>query len=134
MKIFNNLNRSKILIETSILNVWWGSESASGSICFCFLELIGCIFCSYFIDLINVVVITSSLHKNLRIRSYSSPYFPEFGLNTERYSVSLRIQSECGKMWTRITLATFYAVVVFIWSWYVNFSCCILALKFWPRR
>ena len=38
------------------------------------------------------------------------PHFPAFGLNTERYSVSLRIQSECGKMWekcgpeTRITL------------------------------
>ena len=26
-----------------------------------------------------------------------------FGLNMERYSVSLRVQSECGKMWTRVT-------------------------------
>ena len=26
------------------------------------------------------------------------PHFPAFGLNTERYCVSLRIQSECGKM------------------------------------
>ena len=26
------------------------------------------------------------------------PYFPAFGLNTERYGVSLRIQSECKKM------------------------------------
>ena len=26
------------------------------------------------------------------------PNFPAFGLNTERYGVSLRIQSECGKM------------------------------------
>ena len=34
--------------------------------------------------------------KSVRIRSYSGPYFPVFGLNTERYSVSLRIQSECG--------------------------------------
>ena len=31
--------------------------------------------------------------KNVRIRSNSGPYFPAFGLNTERYSVSLRIQS-----------------------------------------
>ena len=31
----------------------------------------------------------------------SGPYFPAFGLNTERYEVSLRIQSECGKIWTR---------------------------------
>ena len=28
----------------------------------------------------------------VRIRNYSGPYFPAFGLNTERYSVSLRIQ------------------------------------------
>ena len=28
---------------------------------------------------------------------FSGPYFPAFGLNTERYSVSLRIKSECGK-------------------------------------
>ena len=28
---------------------------------------------------------------------------PLFGLNTERYGVPLRIQSECGKMRTRIT-------------------------------
>ena len=26
------------------------------------------------------------------------PDFPTFGLNTERYEVSLRIQSECGKI------------------------------------
>ena len=31
----------------------------------------------------------------------SGPYFPAFGLNTERYFVSLRIQSECGKIRTR---------------------------------
>ena len=31
---------------------------------------------------------------SVRIRSYSGPYFPAFGLNLERYSVSLRIQSE----------------------------------------
>ena len=50
--------------------------------------------------------------KSVRIRSYSGPHFPEFGLNTERYSVSLRIQSECGKMRTRITPNTdiFHAV------------------------
>ena len=31
--------------------------------------------------------------RSVRIRSYSGPYFPAFGLNTERYGVSLRIQS-----------------------------------------
>ena len=35
--------------------------------------------------------------KNVLIRSYSGPYFPAFGLNTERYGVSLGIQSECGE-------------------------------------
>ena len=50
--------------------------------------------------------------KSIRIRSYYGPHFPAFGLNTERYRVSLRIQSECGKMRTRITpdMDTFYAV------------------------
>ena len=32
---------------------------------------------------------------------FSGPYFPAFGLNTERYFVSLRIQSECRKIRTR---------------------------------
>ena len=32
---------------------------------------------------------------------FSGPYFPTFGLNTVRYEVSLRIQSECGKIQTR---------------------------------
>ena len=30
-------------------------------------------------------------------RGFSSPYFPAFGQNAERYGVSLLIQSECGK-------------------------------------
>ena len=40
--------------------------------------------------------------KSVRIRSKSGPHFPAFGLNTERSGVSPRIQSECGKMQTRI--------------------------------
>ena len=52
--------------------------------------------------------------------SEKSPYlelfwseFPAFRLNTERYSVSLRIQSKCGKIQTRINpnMDTFYAVI-----------------------
>ena len=60
------------------------------------------------------------LTKCVRIRSYSSPHFPAFGLNTERYGVygvwrdevSVLIQSKCGKMRTRITpnMDTLYAV------------------------
>ena len=53
--------------------------------------------------------------KSVHIWSYSGPPFLSFVLNTERYSVSLRIESEYGKMRTRITLNrdTFYAVNVF---------------------
>ena len=32
---------------------------------------------------------------------FSGPYFPVFELNTERYSVSLHIQSKCWKIRTR---------------------------------
>ena len=37
------------------------------------------------------------------IQSFSGPYFPTFRTNTERYGLSLQIQSECGKIWTRKT-------------------------------
>ena len=50
--------------------------------------------------------------KSVLIRSFSGPYFLAFGLNTERYSVSLHIQSECGKIRTRKipNTDTFHAV------------------------
>ena len=50
--------------------------------------------------------------KSFRIRSYSGPLFPIFGLNTERWGIFLGVQSECGKMRTRITpnTNTFHAV------------------------
>ena len=41
--------------------------------------------------------------KSVRIRSYSGLHFAAFGQNTNRYCVSLCIQSECGKMRIRIT-------------------------------
>ena len=52
--------------------------------------------------------------KSVRIRSYFGPHFLAFELNTERYSVSLRIKSECGKMRTKITpnADTFHAVKI----------------------
>ena len=53
--------------------------------------------------------------RGVRIRSYSGPYSPAVGLNTERYGVCRRIQSECEKMRTRITpnTDTFHAVRAF---------------------
>ena len=52
--------------------------------------------------------------KSVRIRRFSGPYFLAFGLNTKKYRVSLRIQSECGKIRTRKTTNTdtFHAVYV----------------------
>ena len=51
----------------------------------------------------------SSHENNLRKKC---PCFSAFRLNTERYGVSVGIQSECGKMRTRITsnADTFHAV------------------------
>ena len=51
--------------------------------------------------------------KSVLIPSYSGLHFPTFGLNTERYSVSLRIQSKYGKMRTRINpnTDTFHTVL-----------------------
>ena len=56
--------------------------------------------------------------KSARIRSYSGPHFPAFGLNAERYLVSLCIQSKCGKIWTRITSKTdtFHSVICHYWA------------------
>ena len=50
--------------------------------------------------------------KSVRIWSFSSPYFPAFGLNTERYKISLHTESKCGKIRTRKTpnTDTFHAV------------------------
>ena len=55
--------------------------------------------------------------KIVRIRSFSGPHFPAFGLNTERYGLFLLIQSECVKTRTRKTpntdtFHTFHAVKV----------------------
>ena len=41
--------------------------------------------------------------KTVRIQSFSGPYFPALRLNTKKYFISLRIQSECGKIQTSKT-------------------------------
>ena len=74
--------------------------------------------------------------KSVRTRSYSGQYFPSFGLNTERYRVSLRIQSKCGKILTSITKNkdTLYAVIIVIPS--LNVSQCqqLKVNKSTPRK
>ena len=70
------------------------------------------LFCRCFLVKVSLQIDRKYCLKSVRIRSYSAPHFPTFGLNTERYSVSLHIRSKCGKMRTRITpnKDTFYAV------------------------
>ena len=66
--------------------------------------------CTFFDFICLKIVKTMHCEKSVRIRSYSGPHFPSFGLNTERYGVSLPIHSECGKMRSRIipNTDTFY--------------------------
>ena len=52
------------------------------------------------------VVIAKHSVKRVHIQSYFGRHFHAFGLSTERYGVSLHIQSEYRKMRTRITLNT----------------------------
>ena len=77
----------------------------------------------------------SSAHcvKIVRIRRYSGPYFPAFKLNTQRYGVSLRIQSECGKMLNRVTsnTSTFHAVANSLISQKI---CLVKRMKQYPNE
>ena len=51
--------------------------------------------------------------KIVRIWSFSSPYFPEYGVNTEMYIVNSSIQFKCGKIRTRkaLNMDTFHAAL-----------------------
>ena len=60
--------------------------------------------------------------KTVRIRSYSGPHFPTFGLNMERYGVSLCIQSKCGKIRTRTTPNTDTFYVVWCCSYPIHYA------------
>ena len=74
--------------------------------------------------------LNSHFVKSVRIRSYFGPHFPAFRLNTERYFLSLRIQSKCEKMRARITpnTDTFYLVndlvkiIIWAFQWKINFN------------
>ena len=48
----------------------------------------------------------SNCMKSVRIQSLSGSYFSAFGLNTERYGVSVCIQSKCGNKRSRKTPST----------------------------
>ena len=84
----------------------------------------------YLMNCLNYIFCMFALRENCPHSGLLWSPFPAFGLNTERYSVSLRIQSECGKTWTTITLNTdtFYAVPCtnirrrFISMWSLSFK------------
>ena len=65
--------------------------------------------------------------KNVHIRSFFGSYFPTFGLNTKRYGVSFRIQSECGKIRTRKTPNTNTLHTVLTTSFWLKITDCIFA-------
>ena len=69
-----------------------------------------------------MIIVSSSFHclKNVHYQSFSGPHFPVFGLNTETYSLNLRIQSECRKMRNRKSpnTNTFYKVFSYFVSLY----------------
>ena len=46
-------------------------------------------------------LMTTAVWKVSKCAVFFGPYFPMFGLNTEIYSVNLRIQSDYEKIWTR---------------------------------
>ena len=50
-----------------------------------------------FLIFVEFLICFNHCIKNVRIQNFSGPHFPEFGLNTEIYSVNLCIQSEWGK-------------------------------------
>ena len=61
---------------------------------------------------VNVLAHFSTASKESKYGVFSGPYFPVFGLNTEIYSVNLRIQSEYPKIRIRKNsyLDTFHSV------------------------
>ena len=62
---------------------------------------------------------------------FSGLYFPAFGLNTERFSLSLRIQSECGKIRTRKKSVFGHFIrsaAVILPVWMLGISSCAITL------
>ena len=49
----------------------------------------------------KLLTLMFTVWKESKYGVFSGPYFPAFGLNTERYGAFFRIQSECGKIRTR---------------------------------
>ena len=68
-----------------------------------FLILLSCYCFQIILTLFHEMLNHRHCVKNVRMPNFSGWYFSAFGLNTERYGVSLHIQSKCGKIQTRKT-------------------------------
>ena len=106
------------LQQMQYFQVWCNCHHQINLVVYCFRESSSGKFQKIFMwskckakDTVKIVM-KISLHKGVCIRNYSGPHFSAFGLNTERYRVSLRSHSKYGKKWTKITpnTGTFYAV------------------------
>ena len=67
------------------------------------------------ISLVQWLTAFSNCMKSVRIQSLSGSYFSAFGLNTERYGVSVCIQSKCGNKRSRKTPSTDTFLNFFFW-------------------
>ena len=83
-----------------------GLLTFSSNMAVTFFELYYCAFSIQKWEIIKQKQEIAHYAKYVRIWSYSGLHFPAFALNTKRYDLSLRIQSECGKMRTRKTQNT----------------------------
>ena len=58
--------------------------------------------------ILKVIVESLTAWKVSKYGVFSGPYFPMFGLNRERYSISLRIQSKCWKIRKKLLIWTLF--------------------------
>ena len=79
---------------------------------------------NYLMEYISYQILKIPCVESGRIWSYSDPYFPIFGLNKERYELSLHIQSKYAKIRTRITPNTDISHAVIIYG---------ISLKKWRK-
>ena len=73
--------------------------------------------------------------KSVKYEVFSGPYLPTLRLNTERYSVFLHLQSECGKIRTREKSVFGHFSRNFIWGCFFPVSIlknCVFLLNLLP--
>ena len=111
-KLFHSIFLSEFLKLLKFLNnfIWYAKEFLTFAPKYLKLFVLNFIwfdfriwrFSLWFSGVGRFVIFSLKLHKKCPYSelfwSAFFSHFPAFGLNTERYSVSLRIQSECGKI------------------------------------